>query len=148
MGLFARGGARTSGSRLLLFGVVVFLLPLVSCLSTGQRFGETIKRVEYSEPDEHGDQYVTAEEMSKVTMKDQAFIPPWKSEGDINHGLVYNVPPNEGEPGWNLSMSAADILKGGDITAALTELKGVIAEARRVIELLHPVSSIIERMEP
>lgn len=115
----------------------LMLVFLIGCLSTDQKFYERIDRTEYSEPDENGDQYVIAEERTEVRMKDGVSVPPWKSEAEIQHDLVYETT----ETGWYLGMGSADELKGGDISAALSELKGILGEARRIIELLHPATA-------
>lgn len=116
---------------------MVLLLPLSGCSSLGQGFGEKTHRTEYSEPDENGDQYVTAEEKSKIKMKDRAILMPFNTEADKEHDLVYEVTKD----GWWLSMGAYDIIKGGDISAALAELKGLMAEVKETVALLNPATS-------
>lgn len=136
----------TAGFPRALLSAAVLLLPLSGCVThTGQGFKEKIHRTEYSVPDENDDQYVTAEESSYVKMKDGVWVPPFKSEGDIRHDLIYE----QTEKGWYLGMGSADTLKGGDIAGALAEMSNLISEFRRLVEQWNPaVSGTRALLEP
>ncbi len=134
MGLFGLSGDSPLGPRLI---IAFLLLPLAGCLTTRQGFEEKIIRTEYSKPDENGDQYIIAEDITITKVIDKAKVPPFNSTGDLDHRFEYKTDD------WSLTVSTQDYLEGGDIAEVISELIELVKQVKELIEQIHPATSIL-----
>ena len=109
--------------------VLIPLIALSGCSTfTNQGFRETIRTVEWSEPDEAGDQYMISETVSKIRLKDFIVAAPWKGKAGTDHSISYN---STGPDQWTITFGGTNELEGGDLSEVIEAaekamIKGVI----------------------
>lgn len=141
-----RSSAGTRGSLLCSY-LTLLLLPLVglvSCTTTGQRYSEiTTERTEYSDPDpETGDQAVVAEESThRIEITDKSKAPPFGSRVGTNHDTI--IDQQSPEAYW-IQMGGASDLRGGDVSELVSEIGIVAGEVTRLIDRLNPATALLE----
>jgi len=82
---------------------------------TNQGFYEKIKTVEWTEPDENGDQYVKSTTVAKVKLTDFIVAAPWKGKAGTDHSISYTSNGN----GWTITFGGTNDLEGGDVSEAI-----------------------------
>lgn len=109
--------------------ILLILFAANGCTSTGQSFVERT----YLPPDAEGYQAIETE----TIVKNRTLAPPFGSKADSTHDMLAEI-GSDGE--WHLEMGSTGQLDGGDLSAFVAALEGLVAEVTKLVaEIKSPI---------